>query len=301
MSYKTLTFLFSLRFQYDIITENLKQKGDSTLSKQEYLNFKEISEKISFEDVLNWLNIPFEKSEKELRGEEFIVNIEKNLFFNPKDENDKGSVINFVANRNEIVVREAASLLKAEFLSTEEAKPKRVLPSLTLNYHDYLKENGITSEVAEEYEVGFVKQRSVMTGRIAFKIYGHNSENLGYIGYKIDKDNWFFPRGFIRPLYNVHRIENKEFVIVTTDPFDALRIISLGKNRVVSLLAKSMTAEQEEELKRFNQILLLHKNPDNIVQRLSKYAFIKAIVLTKEIKELSDEELLDIISPKAQN
>ncbi|MBX7047119.1 MAG: hypothetical protein K1X86_14915 [Ignavibacteria bacterium] len=268
------------------------------MAKQEYLNFKEISEKISFEDVLNWLNIPFEKTEKELRGEEFIINIEKNLFFNPKDENDKGSVINFVANRNKIGVREAASLLKSEFLSTEEVKPKRELPNLELHYHEYLKEYGISQEIAEEYEVGFVKQRSVMSGRIALKVYDHKSENLGYIGYKVDKDNWFFPRGFKRPLYNSFKVINKDFVIVTVNPFDALRIISLGEKRVVSLLAKSMTNDQQEELRKFNQILLVHRNPENIVQRLSKYAFIKAIVFTKEIKELSDEELKNITCPE---
>lgn len=270
------------------------------MSKQEYLNFNEISGKISFEKVLNWLNIPFVKTAKELKGEDFIITIERNLFFNTKDKSINGSVINFLAHKNKIELREAASLLKAEFLS-KDVSTKKEFPNLTLNYHEYLKEKGISKEVAEEYEVGFVKQRSVMSGRIAFKIYGHNSENLGYIGYKIDKDNWFFPRGFKRPLYNSYKIENKNFVIVTVNPFDAVRIISYGEKRVVSLLANSMTSEQEEELKNFNQILLLHKNPDNIVQRLSKYAFIKAIVLTKEIKELSDEELIDIISQKAQN
>ncbi|MBX7045444.1 MAG: hypothetical protein K1X86_06330 [Ignavibacteria bacterium] len=76
------------------------------------------------------------------------------------------------------------AFLKAEFLTKEkEAVLKREFPNLTLNHHDYLKEYGITPEVAQEYEVGFVKQKSVMTGRIAFKVYDHASNNLGYIGY----------------------------------------------------------------------------------------------------------------------
>lgn len=269
--------------------------------KQEYLNFKEISEKISFEDVLNWLNIPFEKTDKELKGEDFIINRNKNLFFNPKDENVKGSIINFLSYKNKIDAREAASILKKEFLLNEEAKLIRDIPILTHSYDDYLMERGISREVAEEYEVGFVKQRSIMAGRIAFKIYGYNSENLGYIGYKVSTDNWYFPRGFKRPLYNAHKIEDKNLVIVTTDPFDALRIISLKEKNVVSLLACSLTSEQENELKKFNRIILLHKKPENIILRLSRYTSIKAPALSKEVKVFTDEELMNIIAQEAQN
>lgn len=267
------------------------------MSKQEFLNFKEISEKVSFEEVLNWLNIPFKKTDKELKGEEFIISIEKNLFFSPKNENLKSSVINFLANHNGIDLREAAKLLKAQFLSNEnEHTPKRVIPNLALEHHNYLIERGIAKEVEEQYEVGYVKQRSVMAGRIAFKIYDTKEIHLGYIGYKVEDRTWFFPKGFKRPLYNAHRVKSNDFVIVTTDPFDTLRIISLGINEVVCLLANSMTAEQEEELKRFKSILLLHKEPQNIVSRLSTECFIKAPILTKPLKEMLDEELLDLMN-----
>lgn len=272
------------------------------MSKQEFLNFKEISSAISFEDVLNWLNIPFIKTEKELKGDEFIVSIEKNLFFSQKNENLKGSVINFLANHNTIDLREAAKLLKAQFLSdVKEHTPKRAIPNLQLEHRNYLLERGITREVAEQYEVGYVKQRSVMAGRIAFKIYDSKENHLGYIGYKVEDGTWLFPKGFKRPLYNAHKIKNYEFVIITTDPFDALRIISLGINEVVCLLANSMTSEQEEELKKFKSILLFHKEPQNIVNRLSCFCFVKASVLSKSFQELSDEELLSITSLEAQN
>lgn len=268
------------------------------MSKQEFLNFKEISEKVSFEEVLNWLNIPFTKTDKELKGDEFIVSIEKNLFFSPKNENLKGSVINFLANHNGIDLREAAKLLKTQFLSDEkEHTPKRVIPNLALEHHNYLLERGITREVAEQYEVGYVKQRSVMAGRIAFKIYDSKEIHLGYIGYKVEDGTWFFPKGFKRPLYNEHRVKSSDFVIVTTDPFDVLRIISLGINKVVCLLANSMTSEQEEELKRFKKILLLHKEPQNILSRLSTECFINAPVLSMPLKEMSDQDLIGIVNP----
>lgn len=274
------------------------------MSKEEFLNFKEISSAIPFEDVLNWLNIPFSKTEKELKGEEFIVSKDKNLFFSPKNENLKGSIINFLASYNRIELREAAKILKAQFLSKEnEHIPKRVIPNLTLEYHNYFLEKGITREVAEQYEVGYVKQRSIMSGRIAFKIYNNKGDNLGYIGYRVEDGTWFHPKGFKRPLYNAHRIKSNEFVIVTTDPFDTLRIISLGINEIVCLLANSMTVEQEEELKNFKILLILHKEPQNIINRLSNSTYIKAPNFTRQFKEMSNEELLSILntSLKAQN
>lgn len=268
------------------------------MSKQEFLNFAEISKAINFSDVLDWLNVSYQKKPKELRGEGFIVSIEKNLYFSPKDEMKKGSVINFVADYKQIDLREAAQLLKHEFLSDNKIyHPKRELPDLTLEYHSYLTVRGISPDIAKESEVGYVKQRSIITGRIAFKIYDPQGSHVGYVGYKMDDDSWFFPKGFKRPLYNVHRVPDKRAVIVTADPFDAIRIISMKIQHIVSLLSQSMTAEQENELKKFKYILLLHNEPENIVNRLYKSSFIKAPVLAKPLRGMSSEELMNLIKP----
>ena len=268
------------------------------MSKHEFLNFAEISKAISFSDVLDWLNIPYQKKNNELRGEGFIVSVEKNLFFDPKDDKKRGSVINFVSHHMKIGLREAAVLLKTEILSKKkESKPEHEMPNLTLEYHSYLTKRSISPEVAEEYEVGLVKQRSVVSGRIAFKVYDSKANHIGYIGYKPEDDSWFYPKGFRRPLYNIHRLTDKKAVIVTADPFDALRIISLKIPQVVSLLAQSMTSVQEDELKNFKYILLLHREPENIVNRLCGYSFIKAPVLSKPLHEMSTQELMNVIKP----
>jgi hypothetical protein len=266
------------------------------LVKQEFLNFKEISSKISFEEVLNWLNIPFEKKRGELKGDGFVVSIEKDLFFSPSDETVKGSVINFVSNYKSIDLREAASLLKKQFLSDKTDEPKRDIPNLTLQWDEYLATRGISPEVAEKYEIGYVKQRSIMSGRIALKVYNHSGDPIGYIGYKAEDDNWFFPKGFKRPLYNAFRLKDTKALVVTTDPLDALKFVSQGFSQVVSLLGHSMTVEQEEELKRFKYILLLHPEPANIVSRLCPFNFVRAPFFSRSLKEMTDEELLYLIS-----
>lgn len=266
------------------------------MSKQEFLNFKEISSAILFTDVLNWLNIPFQKKGKELRGEGFIVSLDKNLFFCPDNDELKGSVINFVSHYKKVDLRQAALLLKVQFLS-KKAQPKRDIPNLKLEYHKYIEERGITTEMANEFEIGFVKQRSIVAGRIAFKIYDHEGNRIGYIGYKSEDGSWLFPKGFKRPLYNAFRVKDTKSAIVTVDPFDALRIASLGLKQVMSLLANSMTAEQEEQLKKFRYILLFHKEPENIVNRLFQTSFIKAPVLSKPLMGMTDNELMKMIKP----
>lgn len=264
------------------------------MSKQEFLNFAEISKSILFAEVLNWLNVPYQKKNNELRGEGFIVSLAKNLFFTPGNNDSKGSVINFVALQKEIDLWEAASLLKAQFLTREKViKHEREIPELTLEYHSYLAERGIAPELANEYEVGYVKQRSIISGRITFKVY----DSIGYIGYKPENKNWFFPKGFIRPLYNFNSIRDFKSVVVTIYPFETLRIIYLGITQSVSLLANSMTADQESQLKRFRFVLLFHPEPDNIVSRLSQVVYIRAPLLSKHIQEYSHEELMKIIKP----
>lgn len=276
------------------------QKEDSTLSTKEFLNFKEISSKIRFEDVLNWLNIPFQTKGTELKGDGFIVSTEKNLFFSKDKEGPKGSVINFVAHRKHLELRAAASLLKSQFLIGEKVvTPKRDIPDLELLWDSYIQERGINPEIAKEYEVGFVSQRSIIAGRIAVKMYDREGNHIGYIGFKKEDGTWFFPKGFIRPLYNSHRLSDTNAVIITTDPFDALRIVSLDIPYVVSLLAYSMTPTQEEQLKKFKYILLLHKEPLNITSRLCSTSFIKAPTLLKPLKDMSDEELLSILKPSS--
>jgi hypothetical protein len=268
------------------------------LSKQEFLNFSEISKSILFEDVLDWLNISYHKKNNEIRGEGFVISIEKNLFFCPTDENMKGSVINFVSHQKNIDLREAALLLKQQFLlNKKETKPKREIPDLILEWDSFIKTRGISSEIAKEYEIGLVKQRSIIAGRIAFKIYDHSGNHTGYIGYKPQDDSWFFPKGFKRPLYNAFRLKDTKYAIVTVDPFDTLRIVSLGFTHVVSLLANSMTSEQEEQLKQFKYLLLFHSEPQNIVNRLYSTSFVKAPVLSKPLKDFSDDEIRKMIKP----
>ena len=254
----------------------------------EFLDFKEISQRIPFADVLDYLNIAYTRKGKELRGEGFIIDKEKNLYFNPKGE-DKGSVINFFHAHKGGILRDCALELKRQFLN-EPKTPKRDIPVLELEYdHPAVSKLGIDEETAEYFDIGYCGRKSIMAGKVAFKIIDHNNEHQGYIGLKDEK--WFYPKGFRRDtLYNLFR-QKQESVIVVVSVMDVVHIYNLGFSFVIGLMGKSATGAQLELLQRFKRILLLHPEPENIRNRLIELAFVKTPVLSKPIQELTKEDL----------
>jgi len=264
----------------------------------EYLNFKEISEKVKFIDLFNHLNLCYSQKNDELRTNDgIVVNIKKNLYFHTKDKTQKGSVINFLAAHKGIDLRSAAKELKDTFLSIEQ-EDKKQIPELELHYTDYLKQYSIGPELAKEYEVGLVKQRSIMSGKIAFRIRDINSIPIGYVGFNTKDGSWFFPKGFKRSLYNIHRVKESKEVILVINAFDALKLIEFGYSSVVALLGKTINEEQIEQLNQINNIkniLIIHPEPENIIIRLSKIKFIKLYPIS-DISVFSKEEFISILN-----
>ena len=254
----------------------------------EFLDFNEISQRIPFTDVLDYLNIPYTRKGKELRGECFIADTGKNLYFNPKGD-DKGSIINFLQARNGGTLRDCALELKKQFLG-EPKKPEREIPTLELDYeHLEVAKLGISKEVAEFFDIGYCGQKSIMSGKVAFKIIDHNNDHIGYVGLKDGK--WFFPKGFKRDtLYNLFR-QKKEAVILVVSIIEVVSLHSLGFPFVVGLMGKSATGVQLELLRRFKRILLLHPEPENIRNRVSEISFVKTPKLEKPTLELTKEDV----------
>lgn len=261
----------------------------------EYLNFSEISSKVSFKELLDYLNISYSQKNNEIRTNDgIVINIKKNLYFNTKDSNQKGSVINFLSHYKNIDLRSAAKELKDNFLK-EPTSPKREIPELELHYTDLLKNNFISQELAKEYEVGFVKQRSIMSGKIAFRVRDINANPIGYIGLNIKDGSWFYPKDFKRPLYNAHRLINAKEIFLVINPLDALKIIGFGYSSVGALLGRTINDQQMqilEELKSVERIILIHPEPENLILRISKIKFIKLFPVSN-LYALSKEEFIN--------
>lgn len=249
----------------------------------EFLDFRSISSAVPFQSILDHLNIPYTAEGNELKGVGFIINTEKNLYFNPVG-NEKGSIINFWANHKKTDLRTAAHELKNKFLVVKEEKK---IPEYTLEYsHPFLFEKGITPELAEEFEVGYYRQRGIMSGKIAIKIRNSDGNKVAYVGRNI-KDNghgkYFFFKGYRQDhVYNLYRIKEEKSCILTVSPFEVIRLHRKGQKNAIALLSTSMSKEQEELLRRFDSILVMHPQPDNIIQRLSKFTYVKAVSETSK-------------------
>ena len=155
--------------------------------------------------------------------------------------------------------------------------------------HADVRKLGINEETAEYFDIGYCGQKSIMSGKVAFKIIDHHNKHLGYIGIKEGK--WFYPKGFKRDtLYNLFR-QKQEAVILTVSVLDAIHIHVLGFPFVVGLMGKSATNSQHELLRKFKRILLLHPEPENIRNRLTEHAFVKTPMLEKPVKKLTKDDI----------
>lgn len=209
----------------------------------EYLNFTEIS-KVGFEKILELLKLPYTRTNNgEIKGECFIISLKKNQYFNPTGS-DKGSVINFVAAQKGMDLRSAAKLIKDEFLTPKE-EPKRQIPVLELEYHPFLEEIA-PPDLCQGLNVGFCKQKSIMNGRICFKV-GAN----GYVGYNPDDKSWLFPKSFKRDtLWNIENCD-QDLILVTNDLFDALKLVNKGYHYTASIMGINPTEEQKQILQKY--------------------------------------------------
>lgn len=218
----------------------------------------------------------YEETDKELKGKlkdkHFIITKEKNLFLCPADKAVKGSVINFLAHYRDIGLKQAAEELYNFFLKAP-SEPKRDIPELTLHYDPLVRKLGINEELAKQFEVGMVKERSIMAGKLAFLLRDAEGNRVGYIGYNKD-GSWFFPKGHKQEhLYNLHRIEG-DTIILTANPFEVIDFSKQG-TPAIALMSSNMTEAQEELLKRFDRILIKLANSDNIRNRLSQHCYVK--------------------------
>jgi hypothetical protein len=238
-----------------------------------YVDFKEVSA-IPFKAVLDWLNIGYTETDNELKGDTFIVSKDKGLFFNPKCKDEKGSVINFLALHRHVSLRDAAIELKKQF-QTVKQEPKRDIPELDLLYTAEVKDLGISEELAKNYEIGLVKQKSIMAGKVAFRVYDREGKPIGYVGLK--DGQWFYPKGFeaAKHLCNYNRRNGNNFCVLCSSPLEAVLYHQEHKEpRVIALFNQSVSDEQIGLLKAFKYILLIHPKPENILSRLAKIAYV---------------------------
>jgi len=206
---------------------------------------------------------------------QFSVNLTKNAFhcFSTHCE-AKGNVLDFVALKEEVSVREAALMLRDWFkLETGTDEPKEneepdppadeepgkdtLNPPLTFQLknlepdHPYLKTRGLTEKIIDYFGLGFCS-RGMMKGRIAIPIHNADRELVAYAGRTVTEVSEENPKYKLPPnfkkslvLYNLHQVHTDHMVLVEGF-FDVFRLWQVGVKNAVALMGSSISEEQED-------------------------------------------------------
>jgi len=182
--------------------------------------------------------------------------------------------------------------------------------------HPYLTERGLTLETIVDFGIGFC-DKGMMAGRIAIPINNAEGKVVAYAGRTTeeptdDNPKYKLPPGFRKSqeLFNIDRaIKEPGTLVIVEGFFDCMKIHQNGWRKVVALMGATMSAAQEELIKKhtvFNSqiIVMLDENEagragrDDIACRLSKHCFIRAYAFDEENMEpehLSEGLLADIV------
>jgi len=236
------------------------------------LDFKEVARQITFEALLNHLNEPYETRGKSLITKDAFISLEKQMFF-WKENKKGGNVIQYAADVRQTTNLEAARWLSKTFLKNEI--PEREIPELELRYSKEVEALNISEETAKNFEIGLPKGKTVMAGKVCFRCYDKSGAPIGYVGLKDGK--WFYPKGFraSEHLYNYNRRNGNQFCVLVSSPLEVAKLFQDGKPQAVGLFSPSLSEAQNELLKTFRYIYLIHPKPENILTRLAKTNYVK--------------------------
>lgn len=306
-----------------------------------WVDFKEIKQKISIVQVLDYYGITnlTDKGVK-LVGpcpihngdspQAFHADKEKNIWHCFSKCKRGGNILDFVALKEKIGIREAALKLQSIFLDTDEeeqtaekpnrgkkekAKKKEIInPPLTFTLnlmakHPYLlKERNLKPETIERFGIGYCS-KGVMAGHIAVPVHNEQGELVAYAGRRIkeddDKPKYKFPTGFQKQyvLYNLHRAlkTDEDYLILVEGFFDVFRLYELGYPNAVALMGSSISELQQKLLIDSTDKLMLMLDNDEAglacteqaIETLAPHLYLRLITLPDEHPEP------DLLTPEA--
>lgn len=218
--------------------------------KAEWVNFKDIKEKVSIEDLLSHYNLieDLKRKGNELIGycpihdknhfnkSSFSVNTKKNIWYCFSCDSG-GNILDLVAFMEDVDIRQAGLLIKEWFkidsqkdekMAKKEREGKKEKVNKETNKpltfklknldhdHPYLKERGIKKETIKEFGLGYCK-RGILKGRIAIPIHNEKGELVAYAGrYPGDppdeKSKYIFPPNFKKGcvIFNLNRLKDND-------------------------------------------------------------------------------------------
>ncbi len=205
--------------------------------------------------------------------------------------------------------------------------PEKIIPNTPLKFrldklerdHPYLIERGLTTETIVDFGVGYCS-KGMMAERIAIPIHNPEGKVMAYAGRWPGEPaegtpKYKLPQGFRKTLelFNIDRAikEPAEKPLVIVEGFfGAMRLHQLGCRKVVALMGSSMSAAQEDMIRRYTNrnshiIVILDEDEagrfgrEDIATHVSRWAFVRVHVFSEEEKQpehLTAEELVDVLA-----
>lgn len=256
----------------------------------QWVSFQEIKQQVSIEDILRHYGLmeALRQKDDELIGlcpfhqetkGSFHASVTKQAW-NCFGCKRKGNILDFVAFKEEVEIRQAALLIQDWFLASpkeplkapEKSEKPQTDVSVPLEQenqtpltfelknldpkHPYLKERGLEKETIQHFGLGFCS-RGLMKGRIAVPIESEQG-TLAYAGrYPGEppegEEKYMLPPGFAKSnvLFNLHRakeVASESGLILVEGFFDAFRIWQAGFPQVVALMGSWLSEKQKELL-----------------------------------------------------
>jgi DNA primase len=159
--------------------------------------------------------------------------------------------------------------------------------------HPYLAERGLTLETIVDFGIGFCA-KGMMAERIAIPIHNPEGNVVAYAGRFPGEapegtPKYKLPQGFRKSLelFNIDRAGKESGLLVIVEGFfGCMKLHQFGCRRVVALMGSTMSAAQEELIKRHTDrnsqvIVMLDEDEagragrEDIAVRLAKFVFVK--------------------------
>jgi len=161
--------------------------------------------------------------------------------------------------------------------------------------HPYLAERGLTLETVVDFGAGYCA-KGVMAGRIAIPIHDPEGNVVAYAGRwpgepAEDTPKYKLPQGFRKSLelFNIDRAVKEPAekpLVIVEGFFDCMRLHQHGCRKVVALMGSTMSAAQEELIRKYTNgesqiIVMLDEDEadsagrEDIACRLSRFCFVK--------------------------
>lgn len=273
------------------------QRGERRV--ESWVSFQELKEKVSMADILGHYGL-LDSLKQQKGGDELVglcpfhqerrgsfhVSISKNAWqcFGCKR---KGNILDFVAQKEGVDIRQAALLIQGWFASAVATmpQPSEMAPGATESHetpqegisgeergenkpltfelkgldgrHPYLKERGLTKATIDHFGLGYCS-RGMMKVRVAIPIHNERGELVAYAGRWPGEppegvERYLLPSGFVKSavVFNLHRakeLAQAQGLVVVEGFFAVFKLHQAGFANAVALMGSSLSERQRDLL-----------------------------------------------------